>query len=175
MFEKIHNFLEKIAFIFDPLKTHLLAAIAFVFWWLAPVHFSIAVVLVFISADTIAGRWAAKHQALREGKNPREVITSRKTRQGVTVKVIQYVGGIALTFLVDKLMLHDLMSYFFPGFPIAFFCTKFLAFIFVLMEFDSIDEKYFRVKGVSLKEVIVKKIKQIKKVLFEIINIKKEL
>lgn len=171
-FDPVITFAQQLA---DLIKPHILSAISFTILWLQPIYLSIGVVLVAISLDTLAGRWAAKHVALKEKKVVREVVTSRKTREGFVAKVIQYLLCIILTFMLDSLLLHDLVSYFLPSLNVQYFSTKFLAFILVMIEFDSFDEKWYRVKGKSLKDVVVVKLKKVKETIFQLTKIKREL
>lgn len=171
-FDTVITFAQQLA---DMVKPHILAAISFTILWLQPIYLSIGIVLIAISIDTLAGRWAAKHTALKENKVIREVVTSRKTREGFVAKVIQYILCIILTFMLDSLILHDLVSYFLPSLNIQYFSTKFLAFILVMIEFDSFDEKWYRVKNKSLKEVVVVKLKKVKETIFQLTKIKREL
>lgn len=171
-FEYVVEFVQQLT---DMVKPHFFAAISFTVMWLQPIYLSISVVLIAISVDTLAGRWAAKHEAIKENKVVREVVTSRKTREGFVSKVIQYLLCIILTFMLDSLLLHDLVSYFMPSLNIQYFSTKFLAFILVMIEFDSFDEKWYRVKNKSLKEVVAVKLKKVKETIFQLTKIKREL
>lgn len=171
-FESVIEFSQQLT---DVVKPHFFAAISFTIMWLQPIYLSIGIVLIAISLDTLAGRWAAKHVALKENKVVREEVTSRKTREGFVAKVIQYILCIILTFMLDSLILHDLVSYFLPSLDIQYFSTKFLAFILVMIEFDSFDEKWYRVKNKSLKEVVAVKLKKVKEMVFQLTKIKREL
>jgi len=152
--------IETISSLSTIVKAKLLQYSLIIFLWFSPIHLTIATVLLAILIDTIAGRWAAREIAKKEGKDVRLVVTSRKTRIGFLDKGIRYFVLLFLTFFADKIIFHDLLLFFVPTFPIAFFTTKALGIIFVLFEFDSFDEKYYKVKGVRIKELIKKKIKE---------------
>jgi len=141
---------------------YLLKATHICIMWFSPIHLTIGLVLLAISIDTVAGRWAAKQIAIREGKVVREVVTSRATRKGFISKSIQYITLLILTFFADRILLDDLVRYFVPTLSTTFLATKLLGFIFILIEFDSFDEKYYRVKGVRIKTTIKNKLKKIK-------------
>lgn len=145
------------------LKTKFLYYFPLLILWMTPIHLTIILILGAVFLDTLAGRWAAKHKAIKEGKEVRLEVTSKKTRKGFVSKAFTYVGLLILVFFADNVIFHDLLTYFLPTFPIEYFVTKGLGIIFLLIEFDSFDEKYFMVKGIRLRDVIGKKIKQIKK------------
>jgi hypothetical protein len=130
--------------------------------WTTPIHLTIVLILIAIAADTLAGRWCAKHMAKKEGKDVRLEVTSKKTRIGFVSKSITYFTLLILTFFGDNIIFNDLLLYFIPNFPIEYFISKGLGIIFLLIEFDSLDEKYYKVKGVKLRDIIGKKIKQVK-------------
>ena len=140
-----------------------LGVVSFVITWLAPIHLAIATVLLAILLDTCVGIWAARVVAAREGLVVREVVTSKKARIGFISKSLTYLGLLLMAFFIDKMLLHDLAQYFFSGLNVSFFATKFLAFLFVVFEFDSFDEKYYRVKGVSIKTLLTNRIRGIKR------------
>jgi hypothetical protein len=127
---------------------------------------------VIIICDTIAGRWAAKKLAVREGQHPREVVTSRKTREGLTNKFINYTVAILAIYTLDYNMLNEVvMSYL----PWSFSVTRVGVLVIAMIEFDSIDEKYFRVYGITLRDKIKKQITSIKDFIFNLFQFKKSL
>ena len=150
-----------------------LASLAFL--WLAPVHGLIVFILLAIGVDTLLGRKAAKVKAIKEGKEPRLEVTSRKTRVGFISKAAAYIGILILTLFLDKMMLNDLMLYFIPTFPIHFLITKALGIILLLIELDSADEKYFIITGKRFKQTIHNKVSQIKKLIMGAKNFKDEI
>lgn len=143
--------------------------------YLAPIQMMIIGVMLAIAFDTCMGRWAAKKIALREGKEPRLEVTSRKTRNGFISKAFTYIGSLIFIFIIDKSLFNDLLLFFIPNFPIKFFISKGFGVILILLELDSADEKIYRVKGVRLKEHIKTKIKDIKNFLFSAASFKKEI
>lgn len=157
------------------IKTHLFKLLSLAFLYLAPIHVMMLLIGVGIIADTIAGRWAAKKIALREGKDVRLAVTSRKTRNGLVSKLLAYQAVIISLFILDKYMLNDLVLYFLPTFPIEFAITKIIGVILLLVEADSIDEKYYVVTGKRVRDIVMEKIKKIKNTIIGIKTFKKEI
>lgn len=124
----------------------------------SPINFIFWIIGIAIMLDTFFGRWAAKKVAEREGKDVRMEVTSKKTRNGLVSKIITYNIAIGTLFIIDFYMLNDVVVYFFESFPIQYLVTKVVGIIFVLIEFDSIDEKYYIVTGRRLKQTIRAKV-----------------
>jgi len=157
------------------MKTSALELFLLSLWtFFAPVHLTMGVVGLAIVADTIAGRWAAAHQARQQGINPRILVTSRKTRIGFISKLLTYQSLIILVFIIDKIILNDLFIWFVPGFPVFFFMTKVLGLLLCMIEFDSISEKWYRVKGISLVQQLTSQLRNLKGVYNEVKKIKDE-
>ena len=135
---------------------------------LAPIHTLIFLITCAILIDTWFGRWAAAHEARRLGVPVREFVTSNKTRRGVISKFIGYNIALIMMFCLDKYLLQEILLWILPGVPIAYLCTKIVGLIILWIEFDSIDEKFYRVKGVTLKSQIISRIKVLKKIYTEI-------
>ena len=112
--------------------------------------------------------------AQRDNKDVRMEVTSKKTRTGLVSKMITYQSAIILLFVLDKYILNDVVNYFFSNFPIDFIVTKAIGIVFLLIEFDSFDEKYYLVKGKRLKTIISNKIKSIKGLIFSAKKLKNE-
>jgi hypothetical protein len=144
------------------IKSNLLEFITLAFLWLSPIHGLVVFILIAIGVDTLLGRKAAKVIAIREGKEPRLEVTSRKTRLGFLSKAASYIGILILTLFLDRIMLNDLLLYFLPTLPIQFLVTKGLGIILLLIEADSADEKYFIITGKRFKDTIKKKVAQVK-------------
>jgi hypothetical protein len=147
------------------IKTHAIEFISLAFIWLAPIHGLVLFILLAIGVDTWLGRRCARITAIREGKDPRLAVTSKKTRHGVLSKVASYVGVLILTLFLDRVMLNDLLLYFLPTLPIKFLITKGLGIIFLLIELDSCDESYYKISGKRIKESIKNKITAVKNML----------
>lgn len=141
----------------------------------APIHVLMLLIGAFIALDTLFGRWCAKKIAQKEGKDVRLFVTSKKTRVGFTSKVITYQTAIILLFVIDDYILNDIVSWLFSDFPIDYIITKTMGLILIAIEFDSIDEKYYIVKGVRIKDIIKKHIKSGKKLIQGGKDLKKDL
>jgi hypothetical protein len=129
--------------------------------YLSPIYPLIGLVLALILADTITGRWAAKHVATLEGKDARIEVSSRKTRDGLIPKILGYIAVILFVYILDRFMLSDLVTHFFPAFPVEYTATKVGGLILMWIEFDSIDENYYKVKGVTIKDIISSRVKKV--------------
>jgi len=157
------------------LKTNLLVMLASLSLYFAPIYALMFLLGTAVLLDTFAGRWCAKRLAQRNGENVRLTVTSKKTRQGLVSKMITYQSAILLLFVLDSYMLNDVINYIGGGhFPIQFIITKFVGLVFLWVEFDSFDEKYYLVKGVKLKDKLVEKFRLIKKLVFGLKTIKDE-
>jgi hypothetical protein len=135
---------------------------------LAPIHTLIFLITCAILIDTWFGRWAAAHEARRLGVPVREFVTSNRTRKGVISKFIGYNVALIMMFCLDKYLLQEILLWILPGVPVAYLCTKIVGLIILWIEFDSVDEKWFRVKGVTLKSQIISRIKILKGIYTEI-------
>ncbi len=147
------------------IKAKFLKLATFLATFFGPVAFVFFLVGAMIVADTIAGRWAAKHKARSQGLNTREEVTSRKTRKGMLDKMWTYLGLVVVIFIFDYYMLNAFLMYLAKGFPIEYVTTKLLGFVLVLMELDSIDEKYYRVKGIRIFDKIKIMVKRMRSII----------
>lgn len=138
----------------------------------APTFILMAIVGLAILLDTITGRWAAKHFARKEGKVVREEVTSKKTRLGTLSKVITYNLVVITVFLIDYAMINEVVLNYLP---FEYMITKLSVLFLCWMEFDSIDEKYYRVKGVTLKDKIREFFRSAKVTIQNIFDLKKDL
>jgi len=132
--------------------------------YLSPIYPLMALVGIMILLDTFTGRWAAKHQAIKDGKDVRLEVSSKKTRNGLMPKLIWYNVVVITVFILDRFMLSDLLTHFVPTFPVEYSATKCAGLILMWIEFDSIDENYYKVNGVTIKDIIAEKIKKAKKI-----------
>ena len=79
--------MEKISY-----KGAILAYISTLITFFMPLAPLLVLVFFAVVADTFVGRWYAK----REGKP----VTSKKTREGFTIKMITYGGGLVFIYLL---------------------------------------------------------------------------
>lgn len=137
------------------IKIILLPLIAF----FAPIWGILVLMLTLIIVDTITGIWKSKKCGIP--------ITSRGM-SGFISKVFLYCGGVLLIFAVDKLLLNEILLYFFT---VEYLATKCISMIFAFVELISINENWKAVKGFDLWSQfkgLASRAKEIKKELEEI-------
>jgi len=115
-------------------KVILLPLIAF----FAPVAGILALMLTLIIVDTVTGIWKSKKCGIP--------ITSRGMSAFIS-KVFLYCGGVLLIFAVDKLLLNEILLYFFT---VEHLATKCISMIFAFVELISINENWKAVKGFDI-------------------------
>lgn len=115
-----------------------------------------------ILIDTLAGRWAASFQAKKEGKVAREEVTSKKTRQGVVEKSVSYSLVVLTFYCIDYAILNEVVIDYVPWQHIS---TKVVVLFICWVEYDSIDEKYYRVKGYRIKDKFHEFLRSVKRVI----------
>lgn len=145
------------------------------FSYFAPVEFVFVLIGLAIFTDTYAGRWCAKKLAIRNNKDVRIEVSSKKTREGLLIKMITYNLAIMTVYTLDKNVLNPLVMYFFESFPIDYIITKGVGIVFIAIEADSIDEKYYKVTGKRIGTLIREKVSYIKDMIREIFQFKKSL
>lgn len=128
--------------------------------FLSPTVPLLMIVGLAILIDTLAGRWAASFQATKDGKIPREEVTSKKTRQGVVEKSVSYSLVVLTFYCIDYAILNEVVVTYIPWQHLA---TKIVVLFICWIEYDSIDEKYYRVKGYRIKDKFHEFIRSVKK------------
>ena len=103
--------------------------------------------------DTWVGRWYAKRNS--------EIITSRKTRLGLTRKLIIYFLVVFVSYLIDYTIINEITKNYI-WFDWAF--TKFFTLVLLWIEYTSIDEKVKWVYGRGLTDRVVDFAKSLKKI-----------
>ena len=124
----------------------------------------------FILFDTYMGRKAVAVKAIKAGKNPRDYVTSRRTRTGLFTKLIMYNIVLLSVHLIDLYVLGDVVGQYSP---FSHTITRLGVVVLCWIEFDSIDEKYYRIHGVTLTSIIKDKIDRIKALFLSYKKIKK--
>jgi len=151
------------------------AALAFIGAFFAPLV-SLALIIGFvILMDTLVGRWAAGKLAEKQGIPKREAVTSKKTREGVIAKVITYNLAIFGVYLIDRFIVNDIFLAWAKIPQLAYLLTKAGTVFIVWLEFDSIDEKYYQVKGIRIKDRIKQFLSGIKKFIAALVGLKSDL
>jgi hypothetical protein len=125
---------------------------------LLPLMCIISIAVIF---DTFVGRWYAKKQ--------NQIITSEKTRKGITSKLIIYLSVITLFFLIDQYMVNEITRKYI-WFEFAF--TKFWTSFFVWIEYSSINEKVKWSTGKGITDRVKEYIKTLKSIVYTSKDIK---
>jgi hypothetical protein len=148
------------------MKTSLLAWFVAFITPLLPLTLLVGLFIIF---DTYMGRKAAAKDAITKNINPREAVTSKKTREGLTKKFLIYNLVLLTIYLADLYILGDPLQEY-SIFP--FTITRIGVIVLCWIEYDSIDEKYYNIKGITLTEIIKDKINKLKKLLTDFITFK---
>lgn len=155
------------ASLFAVIKTYFLKSLTLILAFFSPVAFVFLIVGMSIGLDTLFGRWAAKHHAIKQNIPVREYVTSKLTREGMLDKAWMYLGIIAFLFVFDAYVINKFVVYYLKNFPVEFAITKIVGLGLVAVEFDSIDEKYYNVKGIRLKDELKNKASFLKYIINE--------
>ena len=122
--------------------------------FVSPLFPLMLLVSIMTLIDTWVGRWYAKKQG--------EVITSRKTRLGLTRKLIIYFLVVFVSYLVDYTIINEIAKNYI-WFDWAF--TKFFTLVLLWIEYTSIDEKVKWAYGRGLTDRVVDFAKSLKKII----------
>jgi hypothetical protein len=122
--------------------------------FVSPLFPLMLLVSIMTLIDTWVGRWYAKKQG--------EVITSRKTRLGLTRKLIIYFLVVFVSYLVDFTIINEIAKNYI-WFDWAF--TKFFTLVLLWIEYTSIDEKVKWAYGRGLTDRVVDFAKSLKKII----------
>ena len=122
--------------------------------FVSPLFPLMLLVSIMTLIDTWVGRWYAKRQG--------EVITSRKTRLGLTRKLIIYFLVVFVSYLVDFTIINEIAkNYIWFDWAI----TKFFTLVLLWIEYTSIDEKVKWAYGRGLTDRVVDFAKSLKKII----------
>jgi len=132
--------------------------------FIAPLQPLMLIITLMVIFDTFVGRWYAKKKG--------ELITSKITRKGITMKLMVYLSVIILVYLIDRNIVNEITKKYI-WFDYLF--TKFWTGLFVWIEYTSIDEKIRWIKGEGISEKIKRFIKSIKDMVFSFTEVKKQL
>jgi hypothetical protein len=132
--------------------------------FIAPLQPLMLIITIMVIFDTFVGRWYAKKKG--------ELITSKITRKGITMKLMIYLSVIILVYLIDRNIVNEITKKYI-WFDYLF--TKFWTGLFVWIEYTSIDEKIRWIKGEGISEKIKRFIKSIKDTVFSFTEVKKQL
>jgi hypothetical protein len=132
--------------------------------FMSPLFPLMLIITLAVIFDTFVGRWYARTQG--------EVVTSGKTRKGLTVKLVIYLSAIFFSFLIDKYMVNEITRNY-VWFDFLF--TRFWTAFFVWIEYTSIDEKFKWANGEGITDKILRFVKSLKKPFNAIIDIKNKI
>jgi len=136
----------------DKFKLTILSYLSVVISFFIPLAPLLVLVFFAVVADTFVGRWYAK----RKG----EEVTSKKTREGFTAKMVSYCGGLTFVFLLDSWVLNDIVIMYFPKEHLS---TLLTALFLIWIEYSSIDEKIKWATGKGITDRIFDFVKKVKK------------
>lgn len=112
--------------------------------------------IFFVTIDTGLGRLNARRDARKNGKEERLAVTSKKTRLGVSAKLLLFFTIMIPVVLADYFFVDVLFFYFKNDLPFHYLLTSFMLLIFISWEVDSVDEHFYRLTGFT----VIKKIKE---------------
>lgn len=122
--------------------------------FISPLFPLMMLVSIFAMIDTFVGRWYAKSIG--------ETITSRKTRLGLTKKLVAYFIVVFVSYLIDYIIINEIARNYI-WFDWAF--TKFFTLVLLWIEYTSIDEKFKWLHGKGLTDRVVDFAKSLKKII----------
>jgi CDP-diglyceride synthetase len=146
--------MEKISY-----KSAILAYISTLITFFMPLAPLLVLVFFAVLADTFVGRWYAK----KEGKE----VTSKKTREGFTLKMITYGGGLVFIYLLDVWILNKFVLHYFPQ---EYLSTLFTALFLIWIEYTSVDEKIKWTTGKGITDRLFEFVSKIKKTIKTLVD-----
>ena len=150
--------MEKISY-----KGAILAYISTLITFFMPLAPLLVLVFFAVVADTFVGRWYAK----REGKP----VTSKKTREGFTIKMITYGGGLVFIYLLDVWVLNKFVLYYFQQ---EYLSTLFTALFLIWIEYTSVDEKVKWATGNGITDRVFDFVSKIKKTIKVLVDFRQQ-
>ena len=131
----------------------------------APAASVLMAVGMAIALDTYFGRWKVRHT---QGK---EAISSKKMRIGLVPKAIGYALVVVSVYLLDWGIMNEFIRLFFP---IDYIITKLAGITLIYVEYTSMDESYFAVKGITLKKAFGNMLKTLRGFITEINKVRED-
>lgn len=142
--KKINNYFFTMFLLLSKPGTALLAFLAMIASYFAPIWAIGMVIIIFVVVDFLTGIWAAK--------TLKEKVVSSKMRNSV-YKLIAYCATICLTFLIQE----EIISF------TWFLLTNVAAGLIVLTEMKSILENFSKITGNNIFNIIFEKINSLLK------------
>lgn len=147
----------------DKFKITILSYLSVVISFFIPLAPFLVLVFFAVVADTFVGRWYAK----REGKE----VTSKKTREGFTLKMITYGGGLVFIYLLDVWILNKFVLHYFPQ---DYLSTLFTALFLIWIEYTSVDEKVKWTTGKGITDRLFEFVSKIKKTIKTLVDFREQ-
>ena len=139
------------------MKITLSTILSSLYLFFAPVGGLLIVVGIATIIDTTFGIWKSNHL--------NKPVTSKQFRMGFIPKTVGYLGVVLLVFLLDQLIINELVR---SVLDFEFLATKLVSLVLIMNEVKSMDENWQVIKGYSFIDKFKASVVQIK-------DIKKEL
>jgi hypothetical protein len=133
------------------MKITLSSILKSLYLFFAPVGGLLLVVGLATIIDTAFG--------IAKAKKENEPVTSKEFRTGFVPKTLGYLGVVILVFLLDTLILNELIK---TVLDFNFFATKIVSLVLIMNEVKSMDESWVVIKGYSFIDKFKESITQIK-------------
>ena len=133
------------------MKTTISAILSSLYLFFAPVGGLLIIVGISTIVDTVFGIVRAKYE--------NKPITSKEFRSGFVSKTLGYLSVVILVFLLDKIIINELVRSFLD---FEFLATKLVSLVLIMNEVKSMDESWVIIKGYSFIDKFKNSITHIK-------------
>ena len=133
------------------MKTTISAILSSLYLFFAPVGGLLIIVGISTIVDTVFGIVRAKYE--------NKPITSKEFRSGFVSKTLGYLSVVILVFLLDKIIINELVRSFLD---FEFLATKLVSLVLIMNEIKSMDESWVIIKGYSFIDKFKNSITHIK-------------
>lgn len=133
------------------MKITLSSILSSLYLFFAPVGGLLLVVGISTILDTAFG--------IAKAKKENKAVTSRDFRIGFVPKTVGYLGVVILVFLLDQLILNELVR---SVLDFEFLATKLVSLVLIMNEVKSMDESWVAIKGYSFVDKFKASVVQIK-------------
>ena len=120
------------------MKTTISAILSSLYLFFAPVGGLLIIVGISTIVDTVFG--------IVRAKSENKPITSKEFRSGFVSKTLGYLSVVILVFLLDKIIINELVRSFLD---FEFLATKLVSLVLIMNEIKSMDESWVIIKGYS--------------------------
>ena len=133
------------------MKTTISAILSSLYLFFAPVGGLLIIVGISTIVDTVFG--------IVRAKSENKPITSKEFRSGFVSKTLGYLSVVILVFLLDKIIINELVRSFLD---FEFLATKLVSLVLIMNEVKSMDESWVIIKGYSFIDKFKNSITHIK-------------